>query len=725
MTRRFWLINCLVGALLIASAALVVDSFVYQFTEVNETAGDVLDSLVWLSPILFFSLIALIVILRCHDDKRLHRIGLLIILFSLFCRLAWVCYFDSYQVNDFGFYLNCGADTAASGNPVASRFCGAEYWKRSAVYTYPIALLFGRSLLAIKLVNVVLATLTSLIFFRLGILVVGARLAAISLLSFIWQPDLWYAMTLASPDIPGLFWLAVFFYLCAVLQRRLFGLGVPRWTGLRLACLSVLLGVIVFFLDFTRTYHYSAILALGCYVVLESLLVYFPKPDKTSANTETSEAVSVPSRFRMVAVYVVVWLLLPVGTYLLMSQGFWKLWRIPQEFGGSNLLCEVTAMDVLGINSYEEIKDWALEQCPSLDQDEEAAFAARKLLHELTYSPSEFFRYLQRKNENLGLADDYLDWSTYARPETWDTSSPKVKHLNQRFVPEQRGAIAVAHALLLLLVLWRLLLYPRHPFGRQEWIMLCFSGSLYALLLVLLESQPRYDIFLIFIFSWMAALALDDIFRRLMRKTLVSASSPVSRMQFYRGGIVLIGILVGAYWSAALAIRGSPLTLRDQTGFVSAKADLLPLELRPSPMVTPIFVKNNFKEVLLAYPAGSPVQVNSLLAAQRSFSVPRRTGHHLRFFISVSAATGEPFDNKLNWEDTDLECLVAVNGNIVVREKLKEIDGGNHYVSLTEDDGIVFTPQTTIQFIVRNCSGIENVAADRAPVAALEYIDLQ
>ncbi len=727
MTRRISLVNWIIGALLIVTEALVIDRFVYQFTEVNQSVRDVLVSLAWLSPILIFSLIVLGIVLRCDDEKRLHRIGLFVILFSLLCRLAWITAFDAYQVNDFGFYLNCGADTAASGDPVASRFCGTEYWKRSVFYTYPIALLFGRSLFAVKLVNVLLATLTSWIFFRLGILLFGVRLAAAGLLFFIWQPDLWYSMTLASPDIPGLFWLAAFFYLCAILQRRLDCAGSPLLPGWRLVLLSVFLGVNIFFLDFTRTYHYSAILALGCYVVLESsLLLLQSSGDKGDPDRRAPGEVPAVGRGRLIVMHAVIWLLLPVGTYLLLNTGFWRIWRIPQDFGGSSLLCEVTAMDVLGMNTYEEIKDWVLVQCPKLGPAERRAFALKKLLQDLTHSPEEVFRYLQRKNHNLGLADDYLEWSTYARPELWDTTASQVKRIDKKYYGEQKGAIAAAHSLLLLLILWRLWLYPRVPFRRQEWIILLFSGCLFGLLLFLLESQPRYAIFLIFVFSWMAAQAVEDLHRRLFGKPAgAHAPHQTRRLHYYVGGAAVIAVLAGTYWSAASAIRGTPLTLRDQSGFKPLTADQLPVELKSSPLIPPVFVKNDYRELLLAYPPDSVVGPGSILAVQRTFTVAEKGGHYLRFFISVSAATGEPFDLKRNWTDTELECLVAVNGAIVLRRKLNDLEDGNLYVSLSEKNGIVFTAHTTIQFIILNRSRIGIVSPDRAPVAALEYVDLQ
>lgn len=730
-TRRNWFINWSIGALLMLTAVLIVDNLINQLTNVNHGIKDLLVSFVWLSPILLISLIALAFILRCDDEKRLYRTGLIIILFSMLCRLAWVSVFDSYQVNDFGIYLNCGAETAATGRPEHSGFFADLFWKRSAFYTYPVALLFGKSLLAIKLVNVVLTTLTSFVFFRLGIALFSMRLATIGLLFFIWQPDLWYSMTLASPDIPGMFWLAIFFWICAVLQRRMTGIEVPSWTWGRLASVSLLLGVSIFFLDFTRTYHFAAILALGGYVACEVLRVFYTKQLAVNDRAQLGRRRNSPgglilNRFRVAAVLAVLWLALPLGTYFSLNKVFWVVWKVSHESSRGDFLCDITTMEVMGTSTFEEVKDWATLQCPKVDSDERNAYAMRKLLHDLTHDPREYFRYLQRKNRDLGLADDYAEWSTYKEPEPLDTTVTQVKHINSKHIPEQRRAIALGHALVLLLVLWRMFLYPHPPFRRQEWIVILFSGCFYALILLLLESQPRYDIFLTFLLSLMAAQSLDDICRRILRKTAAPDTSPIaSRYQLYAGGALLIAILVGVYWGASLAIRDSLFTLRDQSGFTQVPTGQLPAELKFSPLVSPVFVKNNHKELMLAYAPGSMVEAGSIMAAQRTFTVREEAAHHLRFFISVSVTTNEPYESKVDWTDTDLECFVAVNGKIVIRDKLNKIARGNLYVSLSLRDGMIFTPHTTLQFIIRNPSRIESVGAGRAPVAALEYIDLQ
>ncbi len=722
---RDWLI----GALLLLTACLIADIVIAQLRNKIGSIKGLLVALAWLSPVVIFSLVALAFILRCGSDSRLRKVGLAIILASMLCRLGWISAFDSYQVNDFGFYVNLAADWVSTGKPEASDFCGEDYLKRSAFYTYPIVRLFGPSLTAIKLANVLMTTLTSWIFFRLGIALFGTRLAVMGLLFFIWQPDLWYSMTLASHDAPGMLWLAVFFWLSSSMQRRTSAPVSSRRNRLETAALSVLLGADIFFLDFTRTYHYAALLAVASYLVLETLRVFRRVPEAgidSAVSGKLRQNAPLPRRLRSIAGLALFWLVLPIATYYAANQAFWKTMKIKIESSPSSLICEVTSMDVLGISAWEEIKDWTEYQCSLTYSEDRVAYAARKLMHDLTHDPRALFRYYQRKNRDLGLADDYLEWSTYAKPERWDQTQSQVKRINSKYRPEQGRAIALGNALVLLLVLWRLWLYPRIPFRRQEWIVILFSGSFYGLILLLLESQPRYDVFLIFLLSWMAAQGLDDLCLKLMRKRPPEQSALVPRRShFYVGGALLLVVLAAAWGGISWTLRDGYFTLRDQSGFAPAAMAELPDELRACLPAKPVFVKNNYKALLLGYQPGPTVEANSVLAVQRTFAVRDRASHHLRFFISTTAASNEPFDMMVKWKDTNLDCIVAVNGKIVVQEKLNEIDEGNLYVSLTREDGVDFTRNMTIQFILRNLSRIGTVTTNRAPVAALEYIDLQ
>ncbi len=718
------------GAIVIALIYLFIDGIASQAWELTWHPRTILLAGAFLVPIVAETLIALHFILRRGDDKSLSRIALAVLLFSLVCRLLWISAFDSYQVNDFGFYLNCGADVALSGKPSDSLFCGPEigyvYWKRAAFYTYPIALLFGKSLLAVKLVNVLLATITAWLFFQTGKIILGSKVSAIGLLFFVWHPDLWYAMTLASHDFPGLFWLSVFFYVCALLQRRLLN---PSRSYTPLLALSVCAGGAIFFLEVARSYHYGAILALALYVVIHVFLLLTAREGKTNEVAlfllrRYSPDTPTRLRLRTAALHTALLLVIPLIAYVTASRLFWRSFGVRLEPDDAGLTCYLSSMDVFGESRYEEIDNW-LTQCPLIYDSERKAFATRKVLLDVTYDPREFLGHLARKNRVLSRADDYLNWATSTEHESWDTTYTQVRHTNQTHLAEQEMVIYLAHAAFLLLVSWRLLLYPALRVRLLEAIPILFSAVYYAMFLFLLETQSRYELFLIFVFPWMAAQAVIDLHHRVAGKSAAeSTPEKTSRVIVYFGGAAFLVLAGCLFWGVSHLAADSFLTLRDQSDFFESPRQEVISLVGAAPRVAPDFITNDHKRLILAYPTGIAAEPGSVMAVQRTFRIKGTGEHHLRFFLSTSEVRIEPFDLKVPWDDTAIEYIVAVNGRRIASGKLSDF-GGNGYFSFDTRSGLEFVPKMTIQLILRNVTRIARVDANRGPIVALEYIDLR
>ncbi len=726
--KRFASAIC--GATIIALIYLFIDGIASQAWELSWRPRTILMAGAFLAPIVAETLIALHFILRREDDRSLSRIALAVLLFSLVCRLVWIFTFDSYQVNDFGFYLNCGADVAVSGKPSDSLYCGPEigyvYWKRSAFYTYPIALLFGKSLLAVKLVNVLLATVTAWLFFQTGKIILGARVSAIGLLFFIWHPDLWYAMTLTSHDFPGLFWLSIFFYVCALLQRRLLN---PPGSYTPLLALSVCTGGAIFFLEVARSYHYGAILALAFYAVIHVSLLLAAREGKTNEvalflQRRYGAEAATKLRLRTAAHHTVLLLVIPLVVYLSASSLFWRSFGVRLEPDDAGFTCYLSSMDVFGESRYEEIDNW-LTQCPLIYDSERKAFAARKVLLDVTYDPREFLQHLARKNRILSRADDYLNWATSTEHESWDSTYTQVRRTNHTHLAEQEMVIYLAHAAFLLLVSWRFLLYPAVRFRLSEAIPILFSAVYYSMFLFLLETQSRYELFLIFIFPWMAAQAVIDLHHRVTRKS-AAESTPVkiSRALVYFGGAAFLALTGCLFWGASHLAADSFLTLRDQSGFSESPRQDVMSVVGAAPRIAPEFITNDHKRLILAYPTGIAAEPGSVMAVQHTFRIKGTGEHHLRFFLSTSEVRIEPFNLKVPWDDTAIEYIVAVNGRRVASGKLSDFDG-NRYFSFDPQSGLEFVPEMTLQLILRNVTRIASVDADRGPIVALEYIDLR
>lgn len=710
-------VNWIKGAMLIVLVVLLFDGMAEQFLLCLEGGLDpFLLGCVFLIPVVAVSLISIWLIFRDDNETYLTKVALAIIAFSLLCRLVWISCFDSYQVSDFGMYLNYATDSAS------------DLFRRSAFYTYPLVLLFGKSLLALKVTNVLLVTLMTWIFFLAGRLVVGTRVAAISLLFFIWDPDLWYSVNVASHDIPGLFWLAVFFYLCALLQRRLLDIS-RRWTSS--LYVSLCLGASIFFLRAAHSYHYGAIIALAFYSTIHAAFILFPRTAEQPKLFSFHPPILFPQsvffhqRFKLACIHTTLLLVLPFCTYRFTEMEIWKAFSLKPDLIGSDLTCYVTATDVLGTSSYEQIENWYDYQCPQIDQNERQAFAIRKLLHEITHDPREYLLHLERKNRVLAMPNAYLEWSTQPAYESWDSTHDQVKRVNLFRLDAQNASVSIVYAFLLLLVICRVLLYPRLPTKPTEAIPLVFSAAYYGVFLFLLESQPRYNVFMIFAFSWMAARALDYLNRwQIIRRVEETPRYTPTLTQMYAGGIIFIALIVGAFGGVSRLIADTSFTLRDQTGFAPVPPSKLMAQFRACPEVTPVFVRNNFKQLMIGYPVGTAVKPNSIMVVQHTFAIKRRPSHHLRFFLSTYAVRNQAFLDKVTWKDTNIEYFLAVNGLLLRAGKVNDIPD-NLYLSFHPDDNLVFTPRMTLQLILRNTAEIKKVGPTRGPVVSLEYIDLQ
>jgi hypothetical protein len=724
-----WLGGSVAGGCILVLLASFADPAVVQFREFAWTSSNLLFAGACLLPVAAFTLAALVLILRATDDRAVTRLVLLVLLCSLIARVAWVHTFDSYQTNDFGAYLNCAGDVAATGDPSRSENCsstGFVYWKRAAAYTYPIVLVFGTSLAAVQAVNTALVTLTGWFFYLGGRRIFGARIAAVALLLFIWHPDLWFAMTLASHDVPGMLWLSVFFYLAVRLRQRL--LDSPS-AHLGNAALSLATGAVVFMLGITRSYQDGAIAALGACAAIHAACLLFSRdaPGNAIVRSITSpRGAGLRQRVRAACVHVALLALVPTLVYLGTTDAFAAATTGPSaaENGSGGTTCYVSSMNVLGTNRYDEIENW-MEQCPSVPEADRAGFAARKVLHEMTNSPGRFLRHLVEKNRVLSRADDYLFWAaeTETGPGPAARTAGQVGRVNGARLSEQAMALYIAHVAFLLLVAWRLLLFPSSRFRMDETIPIAFSAVYYGMFLVFLESQARYEIFLVFVFSWMAGQGVVDIAGRLRARTQPRVPAPFGRRAVYAGGALAVAAAVGAYWGTASLIADSSLTLRDQAGF-TADVPAGEAGVPAGPRVGPLFVANDHKELIVAYPGGSAIEAGSVLAVRRRFDVHPANRHRLQFFLSTAAVRQWPFDSKKHWDDQEIEYLVLANGFPVAAGDIGDIDG-NRFVSVSSGQGPNFGRQLTLQLILRNRSRIERVAPERGPLLALEYVDLR
>jgi len=209
--------NLLAAALSLILVILSADIVVQEFKNISSD----LSSAIAVIPIFIYisCLLILVQLLRKRSEHSFRiLIAFVIVLLGVFARGLWIVFFDSYQISDFNSYYNCG-QSIANGRDF---FCSQPLiWKRSLVYTAPIAYLFGNSLSALEWTNLLLFLIVALVFFILGRKVYGSAPTIIGLFVFSFYPDYWYPITLASHDNTGIFWLSLFFLFFFSAHQRL------------------------------------------------------------------------------------------------------------------------------------------------------------------------------------------------------------------------------------------------------------------------------------------------------------------------------------------------------------------------------------------------------------------------------------------------------------------------------------------------------------------------
>jgi hypothetical protein len=695
------------GAAVIAALIVLLDSLLGLVTTLGQF-DDLRTGLLLAVPVLATIALGAWLVLRAPDERRVRYVAVWILAFSLVSRVVWVSVFDAYQTDDWGRYLRGALYALATGHPEWSPFCRGVFWTRIVANTLLPVWLFGPSLWVVKGMNVLAATLTGWLWFETGVVVVGARVAALSVLFLAWQPDLWYAVNLASHDVLGMLWLTLALFLAARLWRAgtRADAARPGWSRL---VLSMGLGLTIAVAGWSRGFDTALLVALGSGGLVEG------------ARRWRGREGSLRTRLRFAGTPPGLLLGLPLLVWLGANQLFW----LPTQESAAlrvDVACWASTIDVQGTSRWHETVDWWRDQCPLLPREQHWRFPARKVLHEVTSDPAEYVRYVQRKNRIFALVGDYVQWAGAVAPDPGDPTAGQVRWIDALWISEQSCAATACQVVLLLLVLGRLLLYPRVSIRPAAWPTLAFSAFLYALLLALLEAQGRYDIFLILPFSWMAGELL--CFTSARARAELPTPAATGRARLYALGTAALAALLIGYWSAARLLADGALTLRDQRGFAESRGALPLPELDQAKRVSPRLYLDSSMRLALGYPSGASVPAGSVVAVERTFSVAPRPRHHLRFFLSTRDARSYPWQDDSAWENRDFELVVAANQRVLWHGTLEQL-GDDRYVSLEASPGFSFDPQVRLVLVLSNRVGIPGVDEDARPLLLLEYLDLQ
>jgi len=443
-----------------------------------------------LAAILVVSSAYLIALFRAKRDSTIHMVAISFLILILVCRILWVRYFDSQLYSDLLLYWNIGHSIVVDG--VAAQSHWGLYFMRAIFYTAPIQYIFGDNQQALELVNVFLVTVTMFIFYDFGRRAFSARIAAGALLFFAWNPNIWYAVTLASHDIAYLPWLAGLCWIIYWINKRLHD---RSGISITLVLVSVTAGLLIFLLDVQRSY------GLFAWVALLLLLAYYLYNHYRESRLNIVNKASQPHLpgkdwLKRGLVFVLVLLIIPLGTYQLSKAVFknttgtwWEADYIPM----------LTSYNVLSSGEYKDMQPWRRVYWERLPEDLQTEFSIRKLLSEISSDPVETIRHVFRKNAVLADPTEELKWSIHPAEDPW------VGRINSATAPMQRELHKLLAAILFFLLFLRLLLYPFFPIKRGALFLVLFTAFLYLFMIFFSIVQPRYSQFTVFLTSLLIA----------------------------------------------------------------------------------------------------------------------------------------------------------------------------------------------------------------------------
>lgn len=586
---------------------------------------------------------------RAQTESAIHRCAFAAIGVILAAKLAWVAGMDSVQPMDYEQYWRYGTTMAAGDWDEIRNMQNvykSAYVVRGFVYAFPVALIFGPSLQGLEFANVLVQTLTLILFYHFGCKAIGARAACLSLPFFAVYPDTWFATTMATHETPALFWMACLFWLSERL-RHLTG-----WTDgfslsgfLHSALLAVGLGVVVALLDLQRSY---GPFVLGASVF--SFVVWLLRRAKSDLSDWRSNGVG----RRNLAVG------MSIGLLACMTAGTLhrSVLRSLEGYIGSGDRCSttglLTAIDTSRDSYLGNTISWRFLYAPAIPAEESFEFLIRKLLWEKVGVGASFWPFLARNNAILQDPFFVMQFSYCGFPgdfgvELWDISYLQLKRL----------VCAAAYFVLCFFSILRLLLIKTFPLRDGEVFVAGFAVSGILAILMLTEVLGPYDTFLVFPMALNVGSLLGGVRTSGRPYSQFSAIS-----ESVKWGLAFAVALVAIHQCLSLWVRISGLSLPKFGGAYDSVALGAADEVHLSPNRVSLSFRDSGDRRI---PTGRVT--TSIPVPAEVLKRPR-----VRFFLSGDQRARRIYSADSGWKDLPVTYAVQIGGDTVAAGPLADLN---------------------------------------------------
>jgi hypothetical protein len=424
----------------------------------------------------------------CADSQRAIYAWatVLIALFSI--KALWLTQVTTLQCSDYGIYWSYGQSMAAgdwdklnSESPLSLVLI-----RRSWAWCSWIAKVFGSTATSLKLANFLLQIATAILFSWHVKHRFGNSVMAGAMVAFLLYPESWFSSTIASHDLPALFWFTVLTIAVDLLQQRLLNPISTYRFWLSLFWRACAVGTTIAILNIQRDFGIFSLLALSLMSAgWITLSIREPKEFLRRAVLAATAASVV-----MIACSIA---------------GKTLEYQIRSRYStlqNLSTLAFITSVESRGRPSWDQMQPWRFLYYPAIPDSEKFAFTVSKLSHEKIVRIDDYRKQILENAKQLGDSGGLIDFAFGGSAGNFNPDGP---------IPWKSFFLAASvwlETCLALLFILRILLSWKTGLFNAEIFPLLFCITQTVAIILLSEVNPSYDSFLVVPFSLAAGILI-------------------------------------------------------------------------------------------------------------------------------------------------------------------------------------------------------------------------
>lgn len=346
----------------------------------------------------------------CNTDRRSIATWGMAIAVLFLLKTAWTFCVDTQQCNDYSIYWNYGK-AIANGNwdqIDADGPLGLVLLRRSWAWCSWVARLFGGYDLSLKLANLSLQLITTIMLSWYIKKRLGTAAMAGAAIAFVVHPENWLSVTLASHDLPAMFWFVVLTITIDTLAKQLAKpiVSVKEWA--KLGCKATLAGSVIAILEIQRDFGIFAIIA-GLLMLLGYILPNLALSKEKLNRTFVALTVAIVA----------------LGSYTVTRKSleheirshFPKMQKL-------STLAFVTSVESRGQPSWDQMQPWRFLYFPAIPEEEKLKFSISKLTQEKLVRLGDYRRQVWENIKLLGFSGGLVSFAFGGIPGSFAPDGP-------------------------------------------------------------------------------------------------------------------------------------------------------------------------------------------------------------------------------------------------------------------------------------------------------------